>query len=71
MALCTEEMWAARDMDGELGIFKNKPFFILSDIKGGAWKGAYREEGVHIKTDLFSKITFENSPKKVKITFEL
>jgi hypothetical protein len=65
MALCTEEMWIARDVYGDIYLYYSEPIkkefgFISKD-----------RSPEHLDSKLFPELTFENSPKKVKITFEL
>ena len=57
------EFWIARDKDGSLSIFKNEPF-----LSGSGWKVIGGDEILFISdSDSFPGITYENSPKKVKI----
>lgn len=57
------ELWIARDNDGELFLYQNKPT-----------KGDYRfvcgyayDDYIELDRDKFPEVTFENSPQKVKI----
>lgn len=56
-------MWIARDTDGELYLYPNKPI-----------KGDYRftckyvyDDYIALNSDYFPEITFENSPKQVEL----
>ena len=56
-------MWIARDADGELYLYPNKPI-----------KGDYRftcryvyDDYIALNCDDFSEVTFENSPKEVEL----
>ena len=61
------EFWMARDKDGSLSIFKNEPFLSFS-----GWKVIGGDEMLFISdSDSFPEITYENSPKKVKIELTL
>ena len=61
------EFWIARDKDGSLSIFKNEPFLSV-----GGWKVIGGDEMLFISdSDSFPEITYENSPKKVKIELTL
>ena len=61
------EFWIARDKDGSLSIFKNEPFLSV-----GGWKVIGGDEMLFISEgDSFQEVTYENSPKKVKIELTL
>ena len=61
------EFWIARDKDGSLSIFKNEPFLSVS-----GWKVIGGDEMLFISdSDSFPEVTYENSPKKVKIELTL
>lgn len=61
------EMWIARDYDNTLWIFEKYPikkenlFYPTTDINGNFT--FYRS----LPTDMFSEVTFENSPQKVEL----
>ena len=55
------EWWLARDRDGVLCLFDYKPF----ENEYGCW--ATYGNCYIIDDDLFSEITFENSPREVEI----
>lgn len=57
-------VWIARDKDGTLAIFKNKPILDCDDI----WCSEdVNEEFSIINRNMFSEITFENSPQRLII----
>ena len=60
------ELWIARDYySQELHLYKNEPTIDYNDR---AWEDRKDIEGwYYIDADLFPEITFENSPKKIKI----
>jgi hypothetical protein len=59
------EMWVARGMRGELNLFFHKP--VLDTV----WidKVTYTED-IALDTRMFPDITFENSPRKVRLILE-
>ena len=58
-------VWIARDKDGTLAIFENKP---IIDYDDDAWYGEDADEEFSIiNRDMFPEITFENSPKQLII----
>lgn len=62
------ELWITRDPDGRLCLFSTKPTYVRA-IHG--WESVYsgEEYGTCLKIDRksFPEVTFENSPKRVKI----
>lgn len=57
-------VWIARDKNGTLAIFENKPFLDIDD----AWYCEYECDGFSIiNKDMFPEVTFENSPKQLII----
>ena len=57
-------VWIARDKDGTLGIFKNKPILDIDN----AWYCENCDDDFSIvNKDMFSEVTFENSPKQLII----
>lgn len=67
----TIDAWVARDKDGKLYAYKRPPY---KNVDRGKYypsvdSGYY---GIALKElDTFPSVTFENSPKKVKVTIEL
>ena len=70
------ECWIARTEKGSLDLYYTKPqkfdggFFLISRYSGEiiSWD-CYNTEGewMRLNPDLFPEITYENSPKKIKI----
>lgn len=56
------KLWIARDIDGILRIYDNKPKVDKRKQEIISIGGYY-----DININLFSEVTFENSPKKIKI----
>lgn len=57
-------VWIARDKNGTLAIFENKPVLDYDN----AWYCEYTDEKFNtIDRKLFPEITFENSPKQLII----
>ena len=57
-------VWIARDKNGTLAIFENKPILDYDN----AWYCEYADEAFStINNELFPEITFENSPKQLII----
>lgn len=60
------EFWIARRKSKKLYLFFGKP----QQIDNGRWfilNNNYVDRGIKIDENLFPEITFENSPKQVKI----
>lgn len=57
--------WLARDKDGSLWLFMDKP---CKSIGGVMWMPSDDCECIRIDSSLFPNITFENSPKEIMIT---
>ena len=57
-------VWIARDKNGTLAIFENKPILDYDN----AWYCEDVDEGFSIvNSEMFPEITFENSPKQLII----
>ena len=57
-------VWIARDKNGTLAIFENKPILDYDN----AWYCEDVDENFNtINSEMFPKITFENSPKQLII----
>lgn len=57
-------VWIARDKNGTLAIFENKPILDYDN----AWYCEYIDEKFNtIDSELFPEVTFENSPKQLII----
>ena len=59
-------MWIARDKDGTLFIFKERPF-LEDDGEQKIWMTIGAESCIGINFKLFPEVTFENSPKEVEL----
>ena len=56
------KLWIARDMDGELFLYREKP------IKNGdLFSMPVDNNMIRLSDDAFPKVTFENSPQKVEL----
>lgn len=62
------KLWIARDKDGELCLYKTKPWKRINTIYHND-EFDCNDSFIKIDSDLFPEVTWENSPKKVK--FEL
>lgn len=60
------ELWVARDKDGELCLYYGKEPERNGD---SFWYGnvPFPEDYIKLNSDLFPQVTWENSPKKVRI----
>jgi hypothetical protein len=62
------DVWIARDEDGQLAMYDNDPhkwrdYFYSSGNK--------RNSYIKLPTYMFPKLTFENSPIKIRLVFEV
>lgn len=60
-------MWIARDEDGSLWVYSNRPIlergrFVLSGMRG--W------DLIEINKEEFPEVTWENSPKEITTTIK-
>lgn len=53
-------VWIARDEDGDLAIYENKP----AQLEDGTWYSKVYTY-TYINKKLFPEVTFENSPKQL------
>ena len=63
--------WLARDKDGELNLFTQKPYYNESPSFAPGWDIMMTDENdwidsMMIESSLFPEITFENSPIEIK-----
>lgn len=58
------DVWIARDKDGTLAMFENKP---ILDVDNAWYCGDADKDFSIINRDMFPEITFENSPKQLII----
>lgn len=56
------ELWIARDKNNSLHLYEEKPF--INHL--GVWTDEHINHS-HLYSALFPEITYENSPRKVKI----
>jgi hypothetical protein len=69
-------MWLARDKEGELMLFINKPYRITEvvyDGKVNSWWDTDKsnDRGYEIYSDTYPELTFENSPVEVELKLKL
>lgn len=66
-ALGSAEMWAARDKSGNLKLYRNEPF---PTIGGGFWDYSDNSvfECIFYSKDILPEITYDNSPRRIKLT---
>ena len=57
------ELWIARDFDGYLNLYVNKPSLDSNDNMYYVMEDDY----LNIDKELFPEVTFENSPQKIEI----
>ena len=57
------ELWIARDFDGYLNLYVNKPSLDSDDNVYYVMENDY----LNIDKELFPEVTFENSPQQVEI----
>ncbi len=66
----TIEGWIARDEDGFINLFNDKPirdYCDRSDVTYGFWDEA-NEHHIELPTASFPSVTWKSEPKKVRIT---
>lgn len=56
------ELWIARNINGNLYLYRSKPLRMDGYFTDGSPAGIW-----NIEDDLFPEVTWENSPRKVKI----
>ena len=61
---CPESWWVARDKDGKVFIYNSEPIRLESEFK---FDGDSFGHCVELHNGLFPEITWENSPKKIKM----
>ena len=61
------KFWIARDKDGSLWIFEEKPTFFEG---GSSWVCNFGKNYAALDNSWFPEVTFENSPKEVEIKFK-
>ena len=63
--------WLARDKDGELNLFTQKPYYDESPGFASGWNIRATDENdwldcLMVEPHLFPEVTFENSPVEIK-----
>ena len=61
------ELWIARDESSDLNLYHLKPKLKKSVCNMSFWQPQKFGIEYPICSDLFPEVTFENSPKKIKI----
>ena len=56
------KLWIARDEDGDIYLYKNKPYLKAE----GIWTCS-DQEYFYLDEESFPEVTFENSPQEVEI----
>ena len=56
------KLWIARNKDNTLVVFQSKPL-----LNNQEWDEYLNEDYMYIPEYLFPEVTFENSPKEVKL----
>lgn len=56
------ELWIARDKDGELFLYEDKPYLHNNIFYSSSCNGSIR-----LKRNLFPEVTFESGPKQVEL----
>ena len=65
------EGWVARDEDGYISLYQEKPTRSLNSSKTGYWWDDETASHIDLPTTSFPSVTWENSPKKVKLKIEI
>lgn len=61
------KFWIARDEDGDLFLYNEKPSILKTGIDVWDCFQAPNKDFLVIFNDLFPEVTFENSPKQVEL----
>lgn len=61
------KLWIARDEDGSLYLFKDKPH-IEDDGEGQFWCSV--EDSMRLNVRAYPEVTFENSPMEVELVLK-
>ena len=64
------KLWIARDKDGELCLYKTKPWKRINTTHH-CDQFDCDDSFMTIDSDLFPEVTFENSPRKMKLIFDI
>ena len=60
------KLWIARDKDGELCLYKTKPWKRVNTIYNND-EFDCDDDFMEIDSNLFPEVTFENSPQRVEL----
>lgn len=58
------EFWIARDKDGTISLTDEKPTLSVSKTN---WLTSGDSGYIELESEMFSEVTFENSPQKVEL----
>lgn len=58
------KLWIARDKDGFIGLYQERPTWIKVNQFIEDWYGAFMG---HLSSSSFTEVTFENSPQEVEL----
>lgn len=61
------KLWIARDKDGDVNLFQEKPFLSESFKHFYSTQGKMKLKQANNNRTLLKHITFENSPKEVEL----
>lgn len=64
------QAWIARDEDGTLCHYPEKPFRSTNDIGNGIWDNEKGDYG-YLPEKMFPEITWDDEPRKVEISIKL
>lgn len=64
------ELWIARDFDGCLNLYVEKPLLDSNDNMYYTIDSVMEDDYLNIDKDLFPEVTFENSPQLVEINLK-
>lgn len=59
------KMWIARDLNGDLWLYKKKPLKLQTIFLGGE-----HNESMELPDDTFPKVIFANSPMEVELVIK-
>lgn len=63
----TMKFWVARDEDGDLFLYNQKPSILKTGVDPCDCFQAPNKEFLVISNDLFPEVTFENSPREIEL----
>ena len=62
------KLWIARDEDGDLFLYNQKPYILKTRVDPWDCFQAPNKEFLAIPNELFPEVTFENSPQEIELT---